>query len=258
MPDDHDDHSMRNWVINPERDAYVSARDLTIVHLSAPGGLPLKMAVKDPGSIFSVVNVAAFTGRAWLLSEIDRFMTGNPCGYIFIEAEAGMGKTAFAAWLTKTRGYLSHFSRYSGGHSVRAALQNLSAQIITAFELDEHTSGGMLPEWVETPAGFESLLADAAGRARAHGGRLVLVVDGMDEAERTEDGLPFGVPSLLPDGVYIIGTYRPGKSPRQPDAPAAVLRISKDDASRMRVTSWSFSRMRSLRMFWRGDWPKLE
>ena len=36
-------------------------------------------------------------------------MAENACGYVFIGAVAGMGKTAFAAWLVKTRGYLSHF-----------------------------------------------------------------------------------------------------------------------------------------------------
>ena len=81
-----------------------------------------------------------------------------PCGYVFLTAEAGLGKTAFAAWLVKTRGYLSHFSRYAGGRSVRAALQNLSAQLIRSPGLEDQAPGGMLPEWAQTPAGFESLL----------------------------------------------------------------------------------------------------
>ena len=84
---------------------------------------------------------------------------------MFVEAEAGLGKTAFAAWLVKTRGYLSHFSRYSGGGSVQVALANLSAQLITSFGLDDQAPGGMLPEWAQTPGGFEALLAMAAGRA---------------------------------------------------------------------------------------------
>jgi hypothetical protein len=30
---------------------------------------------------------------------------------------------------------------------------------------------------------------------------VVLVVDGLDEADTPEEGLPWGLPSLLPDGV---------------------------------------------------------
>ena len=137
-------------------------------------------------------------------------MAANPCGYVFIEAEAGLGKTAFAAWLVKTRGYLSHFSRYAGGRSARVALQNLSAQLITGFGLDEQAPGGMLPEWAQTPGGFESLLGIAAGRAREDGRRLVLVVDGLDEAEPSGEGLPFGLPGLLP-GRGVCGRHVPGR-----------------------------------------------
>jgi hypothetical protein len=38
----------------------------------------------------------------------------HSCGYVFVEADAGLGKTAFAAWLVRTRQYLSHFVRISG------------------------------------------------------------------------------------------------------------------------------------------------
>jgi hypothetical protein len=191
--------------------------------------VPLATAAKDPGPIFTAANVVAFTGRGWLANEIEQFMDANPCGYVFVEAEAGLGKTAFAAWLVKTRGYLSHFSRYSDGRATRTALQNLSAQLVIRFGLDEFAPGGMLPEWAHTPGGFESLLVKAAERSRECGRRLVLVVDGLDEAEAPWDGLPFGLPLLLPDAVYVVGTYRTGRSPGQPDAPAATVRIAKDD-----------------------------
>ena len=77
------------------------------------------------------------------------------------------------------------------------------------------------------PGGFESVLGMAATRAREAGRRLVLVVDGLDEAEPSQDGLAFGLPALLPDGVYVVGTYRTGHSPGRPDAPAVTVRISK-------------------------------
>ena len=191
--------------------------------------MPLTAAVKDPRAVYAAVDLEAFTGREWLSNQVDRFIAVHPCGYVFVEAEAGMGKTAFAARLAETRGYLSHFSRYSGGGSVQVALANLAAQLIERFGLDDEAPGGMLPEWCQAPGGFESLLGKAAGRAREQRCPLVLVVDGLDEADTPGEGLPFGLPSLLPDGVYVVGTYRTGRSPMRPDAPAATLRIAKDD-----------------------------
>ena len=191
--------------------------------------VPVAVAAKDPGPVFAAAGVDRFTGREWLAGEVDRFLAEYPCGYVFLTAEAGLGKTAFAAWLVKTRGYLSHFSRYAGGRSMRAALQNLSAQLIRSCGLGDQAPGGMLPDWTQTPAGFESLLGMAAGRAGQQGRGLVVVVDGLDEAEPSADALPFGLPLLLPAGVFVIGTYRTGYVLRQPGAPVATIPILKDD-----------------------------
>jgi hypothetical protein len=109
-------------------------------------------------------------------------MATSPCGYVFIEADAGLGKTAFAAWLVKTRGYLSHFSRHSAGTSVPGALGNLAVQLITRYGLEDQAPGGLLPQWAREPGGFESLLAAAASKAGRQG-PVVLVADGMDEAD---------------------------------------------------------------------------
>jgi hypothetical protein len=190
---------------------------------------PVNGAMKDPASVYIVVDLEAFTGREWLASKIDEFLAAQPCGYLFVTAEAGLGKTAFAAWLVKTRGYFSHFSRYAGGRSIRAALLNLSAQLVTEFHLDDYAPGGMLPDWIQTPAGFESVLGQAAERARQDGRRVVLVVDGLDEAEPSRDGLAFGLPPMLPEGAYVVATYRTGLSPGRPESPAAVLPISRTD-----------------------------
>ena len=196
--------------------------------------VPLAAAARDPAPVFTAADVEVFTGRRWLVAEVDRFIARNPCGYVLVEAEAGMGKTAFAAWLAKTRGYLSHFSRYNGGRSTRSALQNLSAQLIVKFDLSDAAPGGMLPEWAYSAEGFEFLLSRAATRARESGCRIVLVVDGLDEAEPTGGGLPFGLPKLLPDGVYVVATYRTGWSPGRPETAAVTVGIGKDDPRNVR------------------------
>jgi hypothetical protein len=191
--------------------------------------LPLARAAQDPRPLFRAADVSSFTGREWLADEVKRFIATYRCGYVFIEAEAGLGKTAFAAWLVQTRGYLSHFSRYPDGSSVEGALANLSAQLIIRFGLDGQAPGGMLPEWARTPSGFGSLLTMAADLAHEQGRPIMLVVDGLDEADEPADGLPLGLPSLLPDGVYVIATYRTGRTPGRPDVPARTVRIAKED-----------------------------
>ena len=197
--------------------------------LSLPlGTVPVERAAKDPRSIFPSVGIDAFTGRDWLAREVDRFMAEETCGYVFIGAVAGMGKTAFAAWLVKTRGYLSHFSRYSEGRRTQAALTNLSAQLIRDYGLGDQAPGGMLPAWAQTASGFEELLRIAADRVRAQGQPVVLVVDGLDEAEPVADGLPFGLPVTLPEGVYVVATYRTGLSLVQPAVPARYPRIEEN------------------------------
>jgi hypothetical protein len=114
----------------------------------SPAAVLIEYAAADPAPVFEAVNVDGFTGRQRLARELDAFMAANSCGYFLVEADAGMGKTAFAAWLVRTRGYLFHFSRLTGGGSTRAALQNLSAQVIKRCQLAD---GGFAPEWTLTP-----------------------------------------------------------------------------------------------------------
>ena len=114
------------------------------------------------------------------------------------------------------------------------ALANLSAQLILEFGLDDQAPGGMLPQWAQTPDGFEALLVVAADRAYELGRPVVLVVDGLDEADEPAGSLPFGLPSLLPDGVYVVATYRTGRAPARPDAPSATVRIAKEDQRNLR------------------------
>lgn len=192
------------------------------------GAVPVDVAIRKPDKVFVDAHVEAFTGRAWLLEEVQRVLSGKPCGYVWIEAEAGLGKTALAAWLVKEHGYVSHFARYSRGESTRVALQNLAAQLIRRYRLDDVPQVGMLPDWTYTPDTFEVLLERAAEQARTEGPALVIVMDGADEAETAPGELPWGMPPLLPEGVFVIGTYRTGSPPAHA-ASSTVLRIDRDD-----------------------------
>ena len=54
-------------------------------------------------------------------------------------------------------------------------------------------------------------------------------MDGLDEADPVDRGIRLGLPSLLPDGVFVIATHRAGSFPGRPDAPHVTLPIAKDD-----------------------------
>jgi hypothetical protein len=213
--------------VTAERDAYVAGRDLTIISTAAQD-VPLAMAVKDPSPVLAKVEMTSFAGRQWLADLVDSFMSLNPCGYVLIEAEAGMGKTTFAAWLASTRSYVSHFSMYSDGWSVTTALADLAGQLIGRFDIALERPG-IVSAWAQSPAGFESLLTEAARRARDGGhGALVIVADGLDEAATPDGGLPWGLPSLLPQGVFVVATYKSGFPLRRPAAPQVTLTIARD------------------------------
>ncbi|MFC9261331.1 hypothetical protein ACFT25_16130 [Streptomyces hydrogenans] len=193
------------------------------------GAVPLAMAVKDPSAVFADVGVDMFQGRGWLIDRIDDFRVRHRCGFLWIEGDAGVGKTALAAHLVSQRGYAAHFARLAGGTTTRVALRNLAGQLITSYGLGDFAPGGMLPEWAHSPEGFEAVLTAAAAAAVEAGDVLVLLLDGLDEAEQEGHLLPWGIPALLPDGVFVIGTCRTGHPVEGTESPTLTLRLDADD-----------------------------
>ncbi|MEU4280720.1 hypothetical protein ACFY8X_21250 [Streptomyces tanashiensis] len=193
--------------------------------------VPVDEAVRDPRTVFDNVLGGGFTGRRWVIDRIDEFIDSRRSGYLWIEADAGMGKSALAAHLVRERGWFGHFVRYTRGETVRVALQNLAGQLIRHYELWDLAPEGQLPERRFTPEGFVAVLdrAAEAQHARDENGRIVLVVDGADEADRQPGSLPWGLPRLLPPGVFVIGTYRTGSPPENSDPSSGLLRIDAHD-----------------------------
>lgn len=193
------------------------------------GWVRVEDAVRDEGMVVADVLRDGFSGREWVIAGIDRFLGQRECGYVWVEADAGVGKTALAAHLVRERKWVGHFARLTRGGSVRVGLQNLAGQLVRRYELRDIAPGGMLPESAFTPEGFERLLARAAGCARQAGDSLVLVLDGADESEPVAGAQPWGLPNVLPEGVFVVGTYRTGSPPPRCDAPRTVVRIASDD-----------------------------
>jgi predicted enzyme related to lactoylglutathione lyase len=150
-----------------------------------------------------------FVGRDFIFEAIDDMVEDPdfPSGYIVIQGEPGIGKTALIARLVKQAGHVHHFN--ISAQNIRHArdfLANVCAQLIVRFELEHYT----LPPDSEKDSGFLSqLLAEVA--EKEEGWPSVILVDALDEAE--DIGLDPGanilyLPQALPDGIFFVVTTR--------------------------------------------------
>jgi tetratricopeptide (TPR) repeat protein len=160
-----------------------------------------------PWPVFERVNLDAFVGREWLLAEVDAFLREHDRGYLILEAEAGLGKTAFLARLTKERGYVHHFFELTPGlENQECALKSLAAQLARAY-LDADQAQSTLPPAAGRPSYLYNLLEQAANRHPQ--GKIVLVLDGLDAAETSPSQNVLCLPKVLPPRVFVIASQRP-------------------------------------------------
>ena len=199
---------------------------------------PLVAAYIDPGQLYADAGLDQFIGREWLTAELDAFLAAHDRGYFVIEAGAGLGKTTFLAWLTRTRGYVQHFVRLAppGPEGIAVGLRNLAVQLVRAWQLDPELVEGSLPTAALRPQFLTTILQEAvrARDASRPGEPIVLVVDGLDEAGRLPGQNTLGLPRQLPAGVYVIASQRPVEVTLQVDTARRVLRIVADDERNLR------------------------
>ena len=151
---------------------------------------------------------ADFVGRAFLDARLAAFMEQHDRGYFVLVGEPGIGKTAWAAHVVREHQALHHFNVSAMG-IVRPdqALENLCAQIIARFQLDQ--------PYLPVNAGRDGSLLDKLLRQAAErldGSKLVIVIDALDEAQMPADvrgANALYLPTSLPAGVYFVLTRRP-------------------------------------------------
>jgi hypothetical protein len=92
----------------------------------------------SPWETFARHDPDRFVGRKWLTDQVDEFLSRERCGYFVLEADAGLGKSAFLAELVRTRGYLHHFVRPGPASRVDTALRSLAAQLVRVTDSDPY------------------------------------------------------------------------------------------------------------------------
>lgn len=152
--------------------------------------------------------LTGFIGRAHVFAAIERFLTGQPNGYLFIEGDPGMGKSTVLGEYVRRTGCLAHVnSRHLGISSASQFLHHLCVQLITAASLPYPQ---LPPETTRDGAFLNRLLHEAAATL-APGERLVIAVDALDEvslAGADPDANLLYLPASLPANVYFILTRR--------------------------------------------------
>jgi hypothetical protein len=164
-----------------------------------------------PDAVFQRVRVQDFVGREWLTAKVDAFLSDEKrkSGVFLLVGEAGVGKTSFMAHLVTERRYLHLFAeQVPGDVNVSRALQSLGAQLVARYQIDPYKEKGTLPAIAAFPDFLDKLLRLAADKLSA-GEKIVIVCDALDEAGTAPNGNVFGLPSMLPDGVYFILSQRP-------------------------------------------------
>ncbi len=149
-----------------------------------------------------------FVGRKFVFDAIDQFASGNPRGYFFVRGDPGIGKTALLAEMAKQGGHAHHFNiRTRNIAGTADFLRNLCAQLIARHRLGVSS----LPPEATKDSGFLTTLLGQVSKQLRDGQRIFVLVDALDEADRT--GLAPGantlcLPEALPGGVFFVITTR--------------------------------------------------
>lgn len=163
-----------------------------------------------------------FQGRDWLFEDITKFLDRESSGYVRIEAQPGVGKSAIAARLARRgsqilprRNFIYHFNILKEGlNQIEFFHRNICLQLgawIEERNAKGNRSNITLNEFSSQfgKEQFDFLLAKASGCL--DGEQLIIVVDALDEAERPKDASyhTLLLPATPPDGIVFVVTHRP-------------------------------------------------
>jgi hypothetical protein len=177
-----------------------------------------------------------FTGRDFVFEAFEEFAATcrqqKQGGVFVVEAAGGMGKTALLTeWVGRGGPHPAFFFRRQEGRTRTSAMpETLFKALCRRYEMDRS-----LPDKEERfAAELTRLLKQIAQEKLGPGERLLLFVDGVDEAEDPEEAVQALPRPPLPEGVFVIVSSRPRIGDRDHLAPlrtagAKVFEIAGDD-----------------------------
>jgi hypothetical protein len=193
-----------------------------------------------------------FVGRDDVLARLDAWLLGpDDTGWVVVTGGPGMGKSAIlSTWLDRREAAGAAVPH----HFVRRQVidwdqpERITASLAAQIE-------AMYPEQRDARAKPEGRLPELLGRVSKQlgaSGRLVLVVDGLDEtrAEPGENPLPRFLPHVVPAGLRILCATRP-TYPHLGwiEARSPARRVNLDD------DQWASSNQAVVRGFWEAVGP---
>jgi len=152
-----------------------------------------------------------FTGRKFMFDKIDNILREKtfPCGYVIIEGDPGIGKSALMAQLVKKCDYFIHHFNVAlqSIDKPQQFLGNVCARIISCYDLPYET----LPQGYEQDGSFLSRILEEVALKLGRDERLIIVIDALDEVNDARDQGPNNLlflPAILPKNVYVIAATR--------------------------------------------------
>ncbi|ASC70402.1 hypothetical protein XM38_013400 [Halomicronema hongdechloris C2206] len=148
-----------------------------------------------------------FAGRSNEQLDIDRFLEINNKGVLLVTAPAGFGKSALLInWQQRYRedSYIV-FHCFRSNSDIVSSLQNGYRHLLRQLL---HYHKQRYREFPKDESEMRDLLCDLIQSGASTGDRLIIMIDGLDEADKVLE--PFWG-SSLPDGVYIIASARADK-----------------------------------------------
>jgi WD40 repeat protein len=152
-----------------------------------------------------------FFGREDVLAEMDAWVAERDSGWLLVTGSPGLGKSALMdRWLRRreTAGSLTAFHFIRRSHLDWAEPQVVQRNLVAQIEV-------MFPEQRDAEAvptyRLEQLLGRVSPVLAERSERLVLLVDGLDEAmEQGKDNpIPYIVPIEVPGRVFVVAASRP-------------------------------------------------
>ena len=200
---------------------------------------PIRMAGTIDFSPLLNRKLQDFVGRKWLTSAVDSFLKEHDRGYIVVRSQPGLGKTSFAASLVRSFGWIHHFvSRAHGVVGFDQFLKNLHSQLAHALGTPLEEPGGVA---YTHGLYLEQMLQTASATLAPIGGRITVVLDGLDEALQLKPGAsPLFLPNQLPSGVVMVVTERLGAPEPFLPLPPCLIEIIRPDDERNREDVQAF------------------